>query len=229
MVSSQWNKDIPGAKSWLPKTFFLSCWAGCCLGHSQCLLQQQELRASMVLHRCCKWCNAESIRAVPTYFLGCWRQWGPKGHVRAALYLIKLQQMLPRESVAALRAQGRGAASLCIGLPWRGAHRATFSLWVTWEATQKFSRDPWASLCQWSTAAPGALSLPLKVKYHFGFLPSVTGMNKMLCPLLYSTGAALLSTISLGVAPRVLLWGGKHPGLSAAWAKGPPMEQTPRA
>jgi len=85
----------------------------------QCPLQQQELRASMVLRTCCKWCNVEGVRAVPTYFLDCWRQQGPKGRARAALYLT-----------AADATQRSRTPALYIGLPRRGCHRAVLSPWV---------------------------------------------------------------------------------------------------
>lgn len=157
---------------------------------------------------------------MPTYSLGCWTWRGLEGHVRAAPYVIELQQALLGGAVAAPRARGEEqhpSPALCVSLPGRG--------W-SWGHVQPlgYSRSD-------SEIIQGVLGQFMPVKHRhtgsFHYLlkknitlasyPQWVERTRCCAHLLCSNGAALLSTVSLGVAPGVFRWGGKHAGLCACW------------
>lgn len=173
----------------------------------------------IVLCRCCKWCNVESVRAVPSWFF-----W--------LLERARSQRACKSSSVADITAAGatqRGCGSpqgsgersrtpalhsisACPGEVVTGP-RSTPRLLKKWFRNYLGSLQ--AGLCQGSTA--GALSLSLNlIKYPFGFFPYSGWDERDIVPLLLcSSGAALLRIITLGVASGMFLFGEKHPGLCA--------------
>lgn len=172
---------------------------------------------------------------MPIYFMGCWLQWDPKAYVRAVLYLstagsAQRGRCSPQGSGEISGTPALHSASVCPGAVLMKPPSASRSLK---KRLRNYIGSLWASLCHWSTIAAGALQLSFKVKYPFGFFPSVTRLKEMcpfaLCKSCSSTTPSPSVYSQVHFSRKGSSCGYRLVGvLSVLGAKGPAVEQTPR-